>query len=196
MVNRYKIAIAAGLVALSCQALAQSFGPVPQVSITTNIPSYAAADAAIANTGAGNILCLYGSATKTIYINVIHATASATSATEANASVIKYSTAQSGGTPVAETVVPLDSSNAAGTAVATAYSVSPTPGTAVGTVGVHKIAIGVQGNTANTTEALWEYGIRSDQALVLRGTSQGACINVSAAGSGGVWAAYMKWTEQ
>ncbi len=177
-------------------APAQSFGPVPQVSITTNIPSYAAGSTAVANTGAGNLLCIYGSATKTIYVNVAHATAIATAAIEVPVSIIKYSTAPSGGTGSALTNVPLDSNNAAATATVTAYTVSPTPGTAVGTVGAHIVAVGVQGNTASNTEALWEYGIRADQALVLRGTTQGACINVGAAGAGGSWAVYFKWTEQ
>ncbi len=177
-------------------AQAQTFGPVPQVSTTTNIPTYAAGDANIANTGAGDILCISGSSTKTIFISEIHTTATATAAITINVSVIKRSSAASGGTPVSETVVPLDSNNAAGTATVTGYTVSPTPGTAVGTVEAHKLAIGVQGNTASFSEADMLWGNMSNQALVLRGTSQFACVNVTAAGAGASFAVHVEWTEQ
>lgn len=182
---------------LASAALAQSFGPIPQVSLTTNVPTYAAAVSTLANTGTGDLACIYGSATKTVFVSVAHMTGTATAAIVVPITVNKYSTAASGGTGSAMTEVPLDSTNKAATATVTSYTVSPTSGTLVGPVGSHKIAVGVQGNTATVTDGLFEYGIRSDQALVLHGTSEGACLNLSVAGGAGAsWAIYFKWTEQ
>lgn len=165
------------------------------ISGTTNIPTYSAADAGIANTGAGDILCISGSATKTVYVKRFRASAVATSAIVVDTSIIKRSSAATGGTPVAETATPHDSRNAAATAVVTGYTVSPTPGTAVGATRARHLAIGVQGNTSQSDESLFDFFGHYDQPIVLRGTSQFACLNVGAAGSGGSWAADVEWTE-
>lgn len=169
--------------------------PMP-VTGATNVPSYAAGNVGIANTGAGDILCIAGSATKTIYVKRIRVSGIATAAIVVDTSVIKRSTLGTGGTSATETAVPLDSNNAAATATVKSYSVSPTAGTAVGTVRARHQAIGVQGNTATTAESLFDFAEYYDQPLTLRGAAQNACINVGAAGAGGSWAADVEWTEQ
>lgn len=168
----------------------------PVINGNTAIPSYATADVNIANTGAGDIFCIAGSATKTVYVKRIRVSATATSAIVVNVSLIKRSTLDTGGTPVTETLVPLDSTNAAATATATGYTVSPTAGTAVGAVRARKIAIGVQGNTATTSEALFDFANYYDQPLILRGTAQNVCVNVGAAGTGASWAVDAEGTEE
>ena len=180
---------------LALLAVTPALAQVPQVSIATNIPTYGAGDVNIANIGAGDIFCIYGSATKTIAISRVHITATATSAIVVNEAVIKRSSVASGGTPVAETAVPLDSNNIAATATVTGYTVSPTPGTTVGTVVAHKLAIGVQGNTAAASEAAHDFGYLSDQPIILHGVAQGLCVNSSAAGAGASWAVNIRWTE-
>jgi hypothetical protein len=162
----------------------------------TNTPTYAAANQSIANTGAGDLFCIAGSGTKTIYIKRLRVSATATSAIVVAVSLIKRSTLDTGGTSANETEVPLDSTNAAPTATVVSYTVSPTAGTAVGAVRSRKIAVGVQGNTATTSEALFDFANYFDQPLVLRGTTQNACVNGTAAGSGGSWAIDAEWTEQ
>lgn len=182
--------------ALASAALAQAWGPIPQVSITTNIPTYATTDGNIANTGAGDIFCLSNtSATRYLYINEIHTNGTATAALVVNVNVIKRSTAASGGTPVAESIIPFSNNNPATVATAVGYTVSPTPGTAIGTIMSHKVAIGVQGNTASISDAEFLFGNKADQAIRI-GNGHSLCVNVAAAGAGASWAVYMKWTEQ
>lgn len=169
--------------------------PMPVTGVT-NVPSYAAGNVGIANTGAGDILCIAGSASKTIYVKRVRVSGIATAAIVVDTSVIKRSTLGTGGTSTTETAVPLDSSNAVATATVKSYSVSPTAGTAVGTVRARHQALGVQGNTANTTESLFDFANYYDQPLTLRGTTQNLCVNVGAAGAGGSWATDVEWTEQ
>lgn len=170
--------------------------PLP-TTLATNVPTYRAADTNIANVGAGDIFCLYGSASKVVQIRELHASGTTNTALVASVSVIKRSAVWTNGTPVAETAVPNSSTNLPATATATGYSASPsTGGTAVGSVGAHKIAVGTQGNSANETEAEFLFGRLSDQPLTLNSASEGACINVSAAGTGASWAVYASWTEK
>ena len=169
--------------------------PTP-ITPATEIATYRAADVNIANTGAGDVFCLAGSATKTVRLSRIHVSATASSAIVVNVSVIKRSTLDTGGTPVAETEVPLDSGNPAATATATGYTVSPTAGTAVGPIDARKVAIGVQGNTATVTEAFFTYGDAGQQSVELYGVNENVCVNVGAAGTGASWAIYFEWTER
>ena len=162
----------------------------------TNDTTYSSGDVNIANTGAGDVLCIAGSATKTVYVKRFRVSGTATSAIITTASVIKRSALGSGGTPVTETLVPNDSANPASTATVTGYTVSPTSGAAVGTMRTRKVAVGVQGATATSSESLFDFADYYDQPLVLRGVAQNACINTGAAGSGGSWAVDVEWTEE
>lgn len=169
--------------------------PFP-ITPNSSISTYSVADVNIANIGAGDVFCVAGSATKTVYIQKIHASALAGAAIVVNLSIIKRSSLGTGGTSAAETVVPNDSNNAAGTATATSYTVSPTPGTTVGAIMAHKLAAGVQGNTAAVTEAYFRYGNDGQQPIILHGTAENVCVNVGALGTGGSWAIYAEWIEQ
>jgi len=204
-----RVAVAAFAMALSSaaafgqQPVIPYVGPNPwgstnpsSVTTATDVTTYSAADVSIANTGAGDVWCVSGSATKTVYLLQVHLSGLATSAIVADVSVIKRSTADTGGTAIAETAVPHDSTNVAATASVKAYSVSPTAGTAVGSIMAHKIALGVQGNTATTTEAFFKYGDQGQQPIILHGTAENVCVNVSAPGAGGSWAIYSEWMEK
>jgi hypothetical protein len=174
-----------------CAVLAQ----VQQVSIATNIPTYAAADVNIANAGAGDIACIYGSATKTIAVSQLRLSALATSSIVVNTTLVKRSSAFTGGTPVAETNVPYNSANPTATATVTGFTASPTPGTAVGTMAAVKLAIDAPGNTVAAVVGLIEFGNLSDQPVILHGTAEGLCVNSTAAGTGGSWSVSYRWTE-
>jgi hypothetical protein len=86
---------------------------------------------------------------------------------------VKRSTAASGGASSNATLVPLDSGNAAATAVIKNYSADPTEGTPVGTI--FRKTLG----TAQTIIQNWVDG--GGQPVVLRGIAQTLCINVDGA---------------
>lgn len=166
------------------------------ISGITEIPTYRTATTAIANTGAGDLYCISGSATKTVHVLRMRISAIASAAIAIDATVVKRSSAPSGGTPVAMTMVPNDSLNAAATAVGTAFSASPTPGAAVGTIAARKLAIGTQGNSNTIGDEAFDFTIDYGQAVVLRGTSQQLCLNVTAAGTGASYNVGSTHTEQ
>lgn len=176
----------------------QTTAPTTPLPITgvTNIPTYAAANASIANTGAGDVFCIQGSSVKTVKVKRFRVSAIANSAIVVDTILYKRSAIDTGGTPLTETAVPLDSLNAAASALVKSYSASPLTGTTVGPIRARHIAAGTQGNTATVTEALYDFASYYDQPLVLRGATQAACVNVGALGTGGNWAIDVEWTEE
>src|SRR3974390_778864 len=151
------------------EGLGQGTSTVPlPVTGVTSILSYSAAQD-IANAGAGDIYCIFGSSTtKLVRVKEVRITASASSAVLADVNLYKRSSLPSGGVAVPVTIVPHDSQNPAATATITSYTSSPTPGTAVGVVRHQRIAIGSQGNTANDGLALFEFVSFWGQPIVLR----------------------------
>lgn len=162
-------------------AFAGSYGEVqlaPSYGAT-----YAASSAFTASAAsATDVFQIYGSASKTIQVLKIYA--NGTSATDegvAYAYVIKRSTANSGGTSATATNVPLDSSNAAATAVIKSYSANPTLGTGLGTISTSRIGYNrVAGGTITSTDQFVLFDAdKYGQAVVLRGTSQGLVVNLN-----------------
>lgn len=126
---------------------------------------------------ATDIACLTGSGSKTIRITHVEVsgTTSAGSGQSINVAITKHSSANTGGTSSALTLVPHDSTNAAATASAVSYTANPIIGTSVGAIRSFRLDLsssGVQG-----TPAIWDFGTRPSQSVVLRGITQQACIN-------------------
>lgn len=96
----------------------------------------------------------------------------------------KESTASSGGTSANMTKVPMDSVMAAASAGVKQYTVAPTPGTVVGAIW--------QGVVATGDVFLEEFGERDGSQVILRGTSEGFVLNVSA---GAALTGYLEWLE-
>lgn len=184
--------IAAPLLYLALVGAASATGE-PQVSTITNTPTYAAASN-FANTGAGDIACIYGSATKTIFITEVHFTAAANAAITIVENTVRRSSVGTGGTGASPTLVAYNTDNPAPTASVTFYTVSPTPGTLVAIIDNHFYGIVAQGGQPQEIEL--NFGNHSDQPLTLRGTSQGFCINVTAGGAGTQYALHIRWMEQ
>lgn len=149
-----------------------------------NINTYSVGTGNLQNTGAGDIYCITGSASKTVKVRAIRISAIANAASAADVIVIKRSSAESGGTPVVLTPVPHDSANPAATAAVTAYSTSPTPGSAVGGVRGVKLAVGTTGNTNTIGDETFNFAQYWAQPIVLRGTSESLCVNITALGTG------------
>jgi hypothetical protein len=167
----------------------------PQISTMTNIPTYIAGNN-WSNTGAGDIICIYGSATKTVFVNEVHGTGISSTAITIAETMIKRSSQDTGGVSSGLVVVPLNSSNPAATATVTFYTTSPTPGATVGTIDSRYMALGNLANTAAFQEVEADFGDLSDQPITLHGVNEGVCVNVSAGGTGTFYSFHIRWMEQ
>jgi len=151
---------------------------------------------------ATDIFQIYGSGTKTVRVLKIFASNTAGSGDSLNLCyLLKRSTANSGGTASTPTVIPLDSNNAAGTAVVKNYTANPTLGSTVGQVlaaalvGINSASASTTGGTAFPLFDADKYG----QAITLRGTGEGLVVNLNGVSPVGTTAKFqftVVWTEE
>jgi len=152
-----------------------------------------------------DFITLTGSASKTIRVTNIHLSCTQTAGSYPDIVLLKRSTANSGGTSTSPTIVPLDSNNAAASAVMRAYTANPTLGTLVGNLMVERlnmnsptVQVGGGNNPTGTNQRgqLWEFG-RLGQAIVLRGTSQVLALNGNSVTiTGNSCDSWLEWTEE
>lgn len=157
-----------------------------RATVTGLVPAASATDIAYIN----------GSATKTVRVTRI--VVSGTAGTHVNTPIIlvKRSTANSGGTCAAATNVPLDSSNAAATAVVNSCTANPTTGTLVGNISARSYFFGVA-TEASGPPADFLIGQEGGQPLTLRGVAQGLAVNLGAVSvTSGVVNVTIEWTEE
>lgn len=161
--------------------------PVPISGTVTTAPGAATAvtySASIVNlavvTGATDFFTLTGSASKTIKITSITISGSAAAAVVVPVLVIRRSAANTAGTSTTPTVVPYDSTFAAGTAVARAYTTNPSAlGAVVGTIYTQKIGLPLtSGPTPVVVNA--DFGPSFAAPIVLRGTAELLALNLNA----------------
>ena len=135
---------------------------------------------------ATDIFEIKGSATKTVKILRVFVLASRSAAGGNIAlSLMKRSTANTGGTSTAVTVVPFDSNNAAATCSAKYYTANPTTGTLVGAL--HYFGLGTEYDASGVGFTGSLYGVSGEvlcpvdfgQAVTLRGTGESLCINAN-----------------
>jgi len=148
---------------------------------------------------ATDIFRLVGSATKTIRIIAIEVTATTTAGSgfSVNCTVIKRSTANTGGTEVASTLVPHDSTSAAATATVNHYTANPTLGTTVGAVQSTRFTA-TNASAAGSPQgyASWKFGGLNGQAIVLRGVAEQVSINFGGVTiTGPIVSCSTSWTE-
>lgn len=164
-----------------------------------SLATYAAcASAFVPAASATDVFTIQGSATKTIKITKITVTGTTTSGSgiAVNLSLIKRSTANTGGTSATVTPVTYDSTNASSTAVVKSYTANPSAlGTIVGTVHADRHNIVTQGLLQN--HITWIFGERASQALVLRGSSEYLAVNLgSVSVTGPVFSICVEYTEE
>lgn len=142
---------------------------------------------------AGDILAIFGNATTNTYVTKITVSGVQTVAGLVEMFLIKRSAANSAGTTVAMTAIPLDSTDAAANSVPTGYSANPTPGAAVGTVKRQHVPIGLA--TGLQLPYVFDFGEKG-KALTLIGTAQGLCLNLNGVTvGGGVLDITIEWYE-
>lgn len=151
-----------------------------------------------------DMFTLTGSATKTILITSAVMNIQATTGAPAVVSLIKRSTANTGGTSTPATAIPYDSQNAAATATTNLYTVAPTLGNTVGTL------IDIYGNmTVAVTASPGAFSLIAAtrmptssvvdirQAITLRGINEVLAMNWGGAAlpTGFVASGYFEWVE-
>ena len=166
-----------------------------------NAQTYRAALAPFsAGTGATtDIAILGGSASKTIRVTKVQVSSTtATAAVYYDLQLNKTSTAHSAGTPVAGTVVPLDSGFAAGTATANSFTAAPTSGTQVGLVDCTRVFSPISGTPALGPQPfLFQFPAYGNAALVLRGTAQELTVRINGVtpANAQTWDIMFEWIE-
>lgn len=147
-----------------------------------------------------NILSLTGSATKTIRLLRIGISATKTTAGIIDVQVNKYSSALTGGTPVAPTgVVSFDSTSPAATATPRTWTANSTGGGAlVGAIKNTKITVpvaAVAGAAQNTY--VFEFANNFSQDIYIRGTAEVVALTLLGVTlTGGSVALWVEWTEE
>lgn len=158
----------------------------------------AAATGLVTVTGATDVFLINGSATKTVRITrVLISGTFTTTASLVDISLIKRSTANSGGTSSATTIVPLDSADAAATAVVLQYTANPTVGTAVGAIAAMRYFGSLTGTPAPVGQIEFRFSDLNARACVLRGTAQGLAVSFNTGPAvAGVYDIAIEFTEE
>lgn len=160
----------------------------------------AAISGLVSAASATDIFAITGSASKTIRILSVGVggTTSAGSGITVNMTLVKRSSADTAGTSTTLTNVPYDSANGAATAVVKAYTANPTLGATVGSVLADRLSLptaGAGGQGGNA--AVYNFGNRPGQSVVLRGAAEQLCINLGGATiTGPSLTAFIEWTEE
>ena len=144
-----------------------------------------------------DIFTIIGSATKKINVQKIVISATRTANSHNDLLLIKRSTANTLGTSTTPTVIPHDSTNAAGTAVVRAYTANPTLGVAVGTMRSEKQFINTVGGADTSSVVEWRNDIDNAQPLaILNGVAETLALNLNGVTiAGNNFDIYIVWTE-
>ncbi len=184
-------------VSLRVNELAVSAAPVDGTKATYSAAVTAQAPTAAATT---DIFMLIGSATKTVKVTSLRISGQiATTAIYVEYQLFKRSTADTGGTATTLTAVPLDSANAAATAVASTFaSTGPTVGTPVGQIAAVRVSLPITG-TVSVNQPIVLIGPGGpSQVVTLRGVAQCLCINCNTKtfGTAPLFDIDLTWTEE
>lgn len=174
---------------------------IPVQSTDSSVAHYRAAKVQFTPVATPTAWCvIQGSATKTVRIKKIRVTGLATAAGTMDCILNKCSDAGTAGSAVltALTKVPLDSGNAAATAVVSTVGTANygTEPALVGVIGARRLCLTADGTGVNVTPIEWDFGV-GDQALVLRGTAQHVTVsgNGDALPSGAKFDVEVEWAE-
>jgi len=156
------------------------------------------ADATVAAT-ATDVVTLCGSATKTVRVQQIQATADATAPSVIDFYVYKRTAINTAGTSAAITAAKMDSTDAAPTAVVKQYSVNPTGlGAGVLLTGDH-YALPAAATTGYPGVPWVEtFGTRNNKSLVLRGVAECLAFSMNGQTIPAGFGLYLgiEWTEE
>jgi len=129
---------------------------------------------------------IFGSGTKTIYVWGVSIATTQTTAGINRIYLVKRSSANSGGTSAAPTIVPYDANSASATASVVSYTVNPTTGGLVGNISVQNVnspilATGISYGVGSVDMYARTTPFEISTPIILRGTAQGLCVNFNGA---------------
>lgn len=200
-----------GLAAVIAVAVAQPVNVVPQTGMITNVlpkTTYSAVALALPPAAsATDIACIAGAASKTISVQRIAITGTAGTLVTAPFTLVRRTTADTGGTAAtttanwAATIAKMDTNNPTQAATLISYSANPTINDASPVyVRSSHLTIPVTSAGTSTVPIIWAFGgegVGQDQRLILRGAAQQACINLNAVSvSSGLLHISVEWTEE
>lgn len=170
-------------------------------TVPSEKPTYSATNTFVAATTPTDIFTITGSATRTIQILKIGISASATTATIANLTLLKRSTADTAGTSTTLTNTSLDSTNAAATATVRSYTANPTLGTLIGNIKNVKFIMPptiVGGQASAQQQLIMNFGdTDGGQTITVRGTNEVVAINLNSTTlTGNTFSVWIEWTEK
>lgn len=205
----------AGVLALvASAAIAQPVNRVPALGITDSAgvsfgdpegqrTTYSAVFTGLAPAAsATDVVCITGSATKTIKVQYFEVSGTAGTLVTLPVFLAKRASADTGGTPATGNALPvaskMDSLNAAGTATLVSYTANPVivdTSPLLIRAGAVTLPVTTAGTVTNRT--LWAFGNAGGQAIVLRGAAQQLCLNLSGVSvSSGLLAGSLMWVEE
>ena len=199
------------LLGLGAPALGQTpINVVPQVGLTWGYLPKATYSAGFTGlvpaASATDVVCLAGSATKTVKVTKIVLGGTAGTLVTLPVLLTKKATADSGGTAAgttanpANTITPLDSQFPTATAVPISYTANPTINAAGTILAARTLTLPVTSAGVASIPTVWDFGAGNSNLLspiVLRGAAQQICLNFSAVSvSSGLLAGYLEWTEE
>lgn len=193
-----------GFAAIVGVALAQQPGINSNLNTVFTIPldgtksTYSAAVVGLSpNIVATDIAYICGSATRTVRVTRFGMSGRATAVQSIDVTLVKRSTANSGGTCTAATKVPNDSSYVAGTATVSTCTANPVLGTTVGNVVSQQLQLGNLTTGVGGVPIAFHFGNRPATAVVLRGAAQCLGVNLNAGSAGGNSLQLgFEWTEE
>jgi hypothetical protein len=149
-------------------------------------PTYTAAGTGYtAYTTPTDMVCLQGSASKTVRVLHLVSRIQSTSAALQTIYFIKRSAADTGGTETTPAAVSWDSTNAAATAVVHLYSAAPTLGASLGNISIGTTASATLAGSPTQTSVYSVIASGSlvdfKQQILLRGTTEELCMNYNGA---------------
>lgn len=179
--------------------MAPASSPVPVY--TQNLKatySYQINDYAPAAT-ATDILCITGSATKTVKLQLVQITADATGAAVIDLYVYKRTAANTGGTATHPAATQADSADAAATAALNLYSANPT-GLGTGTLlaGDHYELPATTGTAYFSAPWVEKFGSLGEKPVTLHGTAEQVCVSANGQTLPSGYTEYIRllWTEE
>ena len=183
--------------------------PVQQTGVTFGYiakPTYSAAFIGLVPAASTtDMICLAGSATKTVKLTSLKLSGSGT-AISVPVTLLKRVTADTGGTAASTTANPAntiskrDSGNATATAVPIAYTANPTIVDTSPTY-IDSAQMGVVATTVGLIGApiIFDYtvdGAQLRQAPTLKGVAEQICVNLNATSATALLTGTMTWTEE
>lgn len=127
---------------------------------------------------ATDLFTIYGSATNVVRVKWVKCSGISTANANYLVSLVKRSTADSGGSSTAPTLVPMDSSDSAATAVVAAYTGNPTTGSAVGTIDTGSLITNTLATTSiEPSPLVFNSGADNEEEFTLRSATEGLAIN-------------------